>query len=75
MLHQLSATFDLVILDTGPLQSEACLAMTMAERNAVNAIIAVVDRRQSNSEDLEQGLRQIRRVGVSSVGLVENFAD
>lgn len=74
MLKQLTESFDLVIVDTGPVKSARSMATSMSRRGLVNAVITVVDNRLSNRDEIEDCLQQIRRTGVSSVGLVENFA-
>lgn len=75
MLQELTESFDLVIVDTGPLDSTRSLATTMSEQGVVNAVITVVDHRTSSQQRIEACLRRIRRTGVSSIGLVENFAN
>ncbi|MEM7475561.1 MAG: AAA family ATPase [Planctomycetota bacterium] len=74
MLHQLSESFDLVVVDMGHMESTRNLVSSLAQQGIINAVVTVVDHRISNPERVEACIRRIRRSGVASVGLVENFA-
>ncbi len=74
MLRELSQSFDLVIVDLGHMASSRNMVATLGDLGALNAVIAVVDRRNITPERIESCLRQIRQTGVASIGLVENFA-
>ncbi|MFN3191675.1 MAG: AAA family ATPase [Aureliella sp.] len=74
MLQQLSESFDLVIVDMGHMDSKRSLVMPMTDQGIVNAILAVVDHRQTTPQRVEACLRRIRRTGIASIGIVENFA-
>lgn len=74
MLHQLSDNFDLVIIDSGHMDSTRTIVSSLAEQGLVNAVVTVVDHRISTPQRIEACIRRIRRTGVASVGLVENFA-
>lgn len=74
MLQELSESFDLVIVDMGHMNSTRSLVTTMSEQGIVSAVVAVVDHRHSNPQQIESCLRRIRQTGVASIGLVENFA-
>lgn len=74
MLIELTESFDLVILDVGPMNSPNGLMSSLAEQGIINAAIAVVDNRNSSSQRTETCIRRIRQAGVTSIGLVENFA-
>ena len=74
MLIELSESFDLVILDIGHMNSPNGLMSTLAEQGIINAAIAVIDHRNSSIQRTETCIRRIRQTGVTSIGLVENFA-
>lgn len=74
MLRELAQSFDLVIVDLGHMQAPKNMVATLGDLGALNAVVAVVDHRNLNNERIESCLRQIRQTGVSSIGLVENFA-
>jgi Mrp family chromosome partitioning ATPase len=74
MLQELSLSFDLVIVDLGHMSAQRNLVRKLGELGVINAVVAVVDRRHSTPERIEACLRQIRQTGISSIGLVENFA-
>ena len=74
MLQELSDYFDLVIVDMGHMESAKSLVSGLGQQGIINAVVTVVDNRISSRERIESCLRRIRRSGISSVGLVENFA-
>ncbi len=74
MLHELSESFDLVIVDMGHMDSSRSLVTSLGERGVISAVVAVVDYRSSTRQQVDDCLRRIRQTGVASIGLVENFA-
>ncbi len=74
MLQELSASFDLVIVDMGHMNSPRSLVTSLGERGVISAIVAVVDHRSSSQDQIDSCIRQIRNTGVASIGLIENFA-
>jgi len=74
MLSELSQSFDLVVVDLGNMATSRNLVTALGDLGAINAVVAVVDRRNSSAERIESCLRQIRQTGIASIGLVENFA-
>lgn len=74
MLTELAESFDLVIVDVGHMSSPNSLVQALADREIINAAIAVVDYRNSTAQRVDACLRRIRQAGVNSIGLVENFA-
>lgn len=74
MLIELTESFDLVILDVGHMNSPNGLMSSLAEQGIINAAIAVVDNRNASPMRVETCIRRIRQAGVSSIGIVENFA-
>lgn len=74
MLQQLTASFDLVIVDMGPMDSKRSLVTALGEQGIISAVVTVVDHRKSTPQRIEACLQRIRRTGISSIGLVENFS-
>lgn len=74
MLHELSESFDLVIVDMGHMNSPRSLVGSLCARGAISAVVAVVDHRTSDAQEIDHCLRRIRQAGVASIGVVENFA-
>ncbi len=74
MLIELTESFDLVILDIGHMNSPNGLMSTLAEQGIINAAIAVIDNRNPSTQRVETCIRRIRQAGVTSIGIVENFA-
>lgn len=73
MLHELSESFDLVIVDTGHMNSTASLVTSMGEQGLISAVVTVVDQRDSTRHRVDACVQRIRKIGISSIGLVENF--
>ncbi len=74
MLHELSESFDLVIVDMGHMSSPRSLVTSLGARGVISAVVAVVDHRTADAQQIDQCLRRIRQSGIVSVGVVENFA-
>ena len=74
MLKELSESFDLVIVDSGHMNSARCLVSGLAQFGAISAAVAVVDYRHSTQQCIESCIYRIRQAGVTSIGIVENFA-
>ena len=74
MLHELSESFDLVIVDMGHMNSPRSLVGSLCARGVISAVVAVVDHRSSDAQEIDQCLSRIRQAGVTSIGVVENFA-
>ncbi|MFK7736393.1 MAG: tyrosine-protein kinase family protein [Pirellulaceae bacterium] len=74
MLQQLSESFDLVLVDMGHMDSKRTLVTAMAEQGIISAVLAVVDPQKTTPQKIEACIRRIRRTGITSVGIVENFA-
>jgi Mrp family chromosome partitioning ATPase len=73
-LQELSQSFDLVVVDMGPMSTAKKLVNSLGMMGILNAVVTVIDRRTSSSNNLESCLQQIRSSGISSIGLVENFS-
>ncbi len=74
MLHELSESFDLVIVDMGHMSSPRSLVTSLGARGVISAVVAVVDHRTADAQQIDHCLRRIRQSGVASIGVVENFA-
>jgi Mrp family chromosome partitioning ATPase len=74
MLQQLSESFDLVLVDMGHMDSKRTLVTAMAEQGILSAVLTVVDPHKTTPQKIEACIRRIRRTGITSVGIVENFA-
>ncbi|MEO8269334.1 MAG: cellulose synthase operon protein YhjQ/BcsQ, partial [Aureliella sp.] len=74
MLQELSESFDLVIVDMGHMSSPRSLVTSLGARGVISAVVAVVDNRTTDAQQIDQCLRRIRQSGVASIGVVENFA-
>lgn len=74
MLHELSESFDLVIVDMGHMNSPRSLVGSLCARGVISAVVAVVDHRTADAQEVDHCLRRIRQAGVASIGVVENFA-
>ena len=74
MLHELSESFDLVIVDMGHMNSPRSLVGSLCARGVISAVVAVVDHRTADAQEIGHCLRRIRQAGVASIGVVENFA-
>jgi Mrp family chromosome partitioning ATPase len=74
MLQDLSQSFDLVIVDLGHMAATKNMVSALGALGILNAVVTVIDRRHSVTENIESCLRQIRQSGIASIGLVENFA-
>ena len=73
MLHELAESFDLVIVDTGHMNSTASLVTSMGEQGLISAVVTVVDQRDTTRHRVDACVQRIRKIGISSIGLVENF--
>lgn len=74
MFIELAESFDLVILDVGHMSSPHGLMSSLADQGIINAAIAVIDNRNTSTQRTETCIRRIRQTGLTSIGLVENFA-
>jgi len=68
-----AATFDLLILDLGPLASGAALAFPPGEKCPLDAAIVVRDLRFSTATESEAVGHALQDAGVEAVGIAENF--
>ncbi|RMF39396.1 MAG: hypothetical protein D6753_13880 [Planctomycetota bacterium] len=74
MFQQLTDSFDLVIVDVGSMESDRSLMTSLGRQGMINAVATVVDRRAAEAPRIEACIRRLRRCGIQSIGLVENFA-
>ncbi|HBE72378.1 MAG TPA: hypothetical protein DDW52_29945 [Planctomycetaceae bacterium] len=73
MFEELSESFDLVIADMGHMTSPSCLVRPLAETGVVDAVITVINRQQTTANQVETCVERIRKTGIVSIGIVENF--
>lgn len=72
MIHELTQSFDLVLVDTGPLASPRNLVTSLGEQGVVHAVVNVMNSQANSAEQVETHIRRIKKLGISSIGLVEN---
>jgi Mrp family chromosome partitioning ATPase len=74
MIRDLADSFDLVIVDVGSVNASASLITNQAREGVFDAAMVVIDRRKSDQNSIDNSVMRIRHAGVSSIGIVENFA-
>lgn len=76
VVRQLRAAYDLVLIDTAPLgaQTEASFTATPTAMFHPDAAILVRDARATSGRQLQAAVRALRAAGVSTWGIIENFA-
>jgi Mrp family chromosome partitioning ATPase len=72
-LAEISQNFDLLVLDVGPLTSEACRLLSHHQECAVNAAIVVRDLRKTSEHKTLDVVARLRTLGVRAVGIAENY--
>lgn len=73
MFEELTESFDLVIADMGHMASPHSLVGPLGETGVVDAVITVINRQQTTASQVESCVERIRKTGIVSIGLVENF--
>lgn len=74
MLRQLSAAFDLVIIDTGNLDREQGWIPGAEPACLIDAALVVEDARGDDPVAQQACLQRLRQFGIENIGIVENFA-
>jgi Mrp family chromosome partitioning ATPase len=69
-----AATFELLILDLGPVGASEQVAFPRGEACPLDAAIVVRDVRFTPVEESEEVGRMLQEIGVEAVGVAENFA-
>ncbi len=74
MIRELAESFDLVIVDVGSVGSKSALITNLARESLFDAAMIVVDRRRTDQQSVDNTVMRMRHAGVSSIGIIENFA-
>ena len=74
MIRELADSFDLVIVDVGPVQAKSALITNLAREAIFDAAMIVVDRRRTTQQSVDSAVMRVRHAGVTSIGIIENFA-
>ena len=73
LVRRISNAFDMVFIDGNRLNLEQRDLVGVAQESVVDAAIVVVDTELSIKEKVDSAVSILRGMGISSIGLVENF--
>ena len=73
LIRRISNAFDVVFIDGNRLNLEQRDLVGVAQETVVDAAIVVVDTELSIKEKVDSAVSILRGMGISSIGLVENF--
>ena len=73
LIRRISNAFDMVFIDANRLNLEQRDLVGVAQETVVDAAIVVVDTELSIKEKVDSAVSILRGMGISSIGLVENF--
>ena len=73
LIKRISAAFDMVFIDANRLSLEQRDMVGVAQETIVDAAIVVVDTELSVKEKVDSAVSILQEMGLSSIGLVENF--
>ncbi len=73
LIRRISNAFDMVFIDGNRLNLEQRDLVGVAQETVVDAAIVVVDTELSIKEKVDSAVSILRGMGISSIGLVENF--
>ena len=73
LVRRISTAFDLVLIDGNRLNLEQRSLVGVAQENVVDAAIIVMDTELSIKEKIDSAVSILQGMGISSIGLVENF--
>ncbi len=73
ILRKLAKSFDLVVIDSQHLSHPSYRLMGCGVQTPIDAAVLVVDKNFANNEETNESIRRLSRIGIESVGLVENF--
>jgi len=73
LIRRISNAFDMVFIDGNRLNLEQRDLVGVAQETIVDAAIVVVDTELSIKEKVDSAVSILRGMGISSIGLVENF--
>lgn len=74
MIQRLRESFDLIIVDATHINSIGSRMIGTDNNHTLDAIIMVKDSRNEDKARVDMAIRRIKTLGVSSVGIVENFS-
>jgi len=75
LLQRLRESFDLIVIDATFINSLDSRLIGTGAEEILDAIILVADGRNEDTQRMETAIRRIRNLGISSVGIVENFSN
>jgi len=73
LIRRISTAFDLVILDSGRLHLDQRYLIGVSSERVVDAAVVVYDTELSIKEKIDSAISILQSLGLSSIGLVENF--
>ncbi|MCY2983461.1 MAG: P-loop NTPase [Planctomycetota bacterium] len=73
LIRRISTAFDMVFIDANRLNLEQRDMVGVAQESIVDAAIVVVDTELSIKEKVDTAVSILQGMGISSIGLVENF--
>lgn len=73
LVRRISNAFDMVFIDASRINLEQRDLVGVAQESIVDAVIVVVDTELSIKEKVDSAVSILREMGISSIGLVENF--
>jgi Mrp family chromosome partitioning ATPase len=73
LIRRIANAFDLVILDSGRLHLDQRELIGVSNEPVVDAAVVVVDTELSIKEKIDSAISILQSLGLSSIGLVENF--
>jgi Mrp family chromosome partitioning ATPase len=74
-MQRLRESFDLIVIDTTFINSLDNRLIGTGAEETLDAIILVTDGRNEDQQRMETAIRRIKNLGISSVGIVENFSN
>jgi Mrp family chromosome partitioning ATPase len=75
LMQRLRESFDLIVIDTTFINSLDNRLIGTGAEETLDAIILVTDGRNEDQQRMETAIRRIKNLGISSVGIVENFSN
>jgi len=73
LVRRIASAFDMVLIDANRLNLEQRDMVGVAQETVVDAAIVVVDTELSIKEKVDSAVSILQGMGISSIGLVENF--
>ncbi len=73
LIRRISTAFDLVLLDSNRLNLDQRDLIGVSNESVVDAAVVVVDTELSIKEKIDSALSILQAMGLSSIGLIENF--